>query len=59
MRIDFTKEERRTVDNARDAFHRAVLDVLKAHTVNVFDKVGDVTEVGESIALEGYAELED
>lgn len=37
--MEFTKEQQRRVDAARDEFHRATLEVLK--------------EAGESIALEG------
>lgn len=47
----FTKEQQRRVDAARDEFHRATLDVLKEQGIN-FDSL-DITEAGESIALEG------
>lgn len=57
MRIDFTREERDAIEQARDAFHNAILHALKAHGVDIFTTVNDVTDVGESIALEGYAEF--
>lgn len=53
--ISFTKEQQRRVDQARDEFHRATLDVLKEAGVNS-DSL-DVTEAGESIALEGMLEF--
>ena len=49
--MEFTKEQQRRVDEARDAFHRATIDVLKEVGVDFMDL--DITEVGESIALEG------
>jgi hypothetical protein len=54
-RIEFTFGQRQTVDIARDAFHQAVLDVLKKQNVDYADI--DLTEAGESIALEGYLDL--
>jgi len=49
--IQFTEEQKRRVDAARDEFHRATLDVLKETGVD-FSSL-DITEAGESIALEG------
>ncbi len=49
--INFTKEQQRRVDTARNEFHRATLDVLKEENVDFSDL--DITEAGESIALEG------
>jgi len=47
----FTKEQQKRVDIARDAFHRATLDVLKEQGIDSMSL--DITEAGESIALEG------
>jgi len=49
--MEFTKEQQRRVDAARDEFHRATLEVLKEAGVDYTDL--DITEAGESIALEG------
>lgn len=49
--MEFTKEQQRRVDESRDAFHRVILDVLKEQGVDFSDL--DITEAGESIALEG------
>lgn len=49
--IEFTKEQQARVDQARDEFHRATLDVLKEAGVD--NSSLDITEAGESIALEG------
>lgn len=49
--MDFTKEQQQRVDAARDEFHRVTLDVLKEAGVD-FSEL-DITEAGESIALEG------
>lgn len=53
--MDFTNEQRRRVDEARNAFHRATIDVLKDNGVDT-DEL-DITEAGESIALEGRLDL--
>jgi hypothetical protein len=53
--VTFTKEQQRRVDQARDVFHRATLDVLKEAGVDS-DSL-DVTEAGEEIALEGVLEF--
>ena len=52
-RVDVTQSERSEVDDARDNFHRAVLNVLKNHG----NPDIDLTEAGESIGLEGYFEV--
>lgn len=49
--VEFTKEQRDRVDEARDQFHLAVQAVLKEQGVDITDL--DITEAGESIALEG------
>jgi hypothetical protein len=49
--IEFTREQRQEVDQARDAFHRAVMNALKEHNVDIYSI--DLTEAGEEIALEG------
>jgi hypothetical protein len=49
--IEFTKEQQRRVDQARDVFHRATLDVLAEAKVDYSSL--DIIEAGESIALEG------
>ena len=54
-RIEFTKEQRAAVDEARDAFHLAVLAALREQGVD--SNTLDITEAGESIALEGYLSL--
>lgn len=51
MNVEFTKEQQRRVDQARDLFHSATLDVLKEAKVDYTNI--DLTEAGESIALEG------
>lgn len=56
MRIDVSKEDRNAIDNARDALHRVVLDVLKHHP-DIETWSLDLSEIGESIALEGYFEV--
>jgi hypothetical protein len=53
--MEFTKEQRRLVDAARNAFHRAVMAVLTEAGVDYTTL--DITEAGESIALEGYLEV--
>jgi hypothetical protein len=53
--IEFTQEQRRRVDQARDEFHRQTLDVLKEAGVD-FSSL-DITEAGESIALEGILDF--
>jgi len=49
--MEFTKEQQRRVDEARDEFHRATIEVLKEQGVDFTNL--DITEAGESIALEG------
>lgn len=52
--MEFTKEQQRRVDAARDVFHRATIDVLKEAGVDYTSL--DITEAGELIALEGFLE---
>lgn len=49
--MEFTKEQQKRVDTARDEFHRATLEVLKEAGIDYSEL--DITEAGESIALEG------
>lgn len=56
--VHVTEAERLAVDRARDAFHYAVLAVLRAHAERYETDVDDVTAAGESIALEGYFEVQ-
>lgn len=51
-RIEVTRSERNEVENARDAMHRAVIDILKARGLDYM--AADLSEVAELIALEGY-----
>lgn len=54
-RIEVSKEEREAVETARDAMHRAVISILKARGLDYLS--ADLSELGESIALEGYFTL--
>jgi hypothetical protein len=54
---EFTKEQISRVDQARDEFHRATLDVLKEAGIDY--GALDITEAGESIALEGFLQFQD
>jgi len=49
--MEFTLEQRQRVEEARDAFHFAVLAVLRENDIDSTEL--DITEAGESIALEG------
>jgi hypothetical protein len=54
-RIEFTLAERRTVTDAWNVYHQAVLDVLKKQNAD-YDDI-DIIDAGKSIALEGYLDL--
>lgn len=51
-RIEVTRSERKEVENARDAMHTAVINILKARGLGYM--TADLSEVAELIALEGY-----
>jgi hypothetical protein len=51
MEKDFTITQQREIAEARDAYHRVILAALEANDVDY--SAMDITEVGESIALEG------
>ena len=51
MEKDFTITQQREIAEARDAYHRVILAALEANDVDY--SAMDITEAGESIALEG------